>query len=36
MIGYLGMKDVGIITAHGSENKSEKKLAEIKEFARGV
>ena len=36
MIGYLGMKDVGIITAHGSENKSEKKLAEIKEFARGI
>ena len=36
MIGYLGMKDVGIITANGSENKSEKKLAEIKEFARGV
>ncbi len=36
MTGYLGMKDVGIITAHGDENKSDKKLAEIKAFASGI
>ena len=33
MSGYLGMEDMGIITAAGEENGSEAKLAEIREFA---
>lgn len=36
MVGYLGMENVGVITAAGDENKSEAKLAEIKEFAKGL
>lgn len=31
--GYTGIKDVGVFTATGEENKSEAKLAEIKAFA---
>ena len=33
MTGYMGMEDMGIITAAGEENGSEVKLAEIREFA---
>ena len=31
--GFTGIKDVGVFTATGEENKSEAKLAEIKAFA---
>ena len=31
--GYVGMRDMGILTATGEENKSEAKLAEIRAFA---
>ena len=31
--GFTGIKDVGILTATGEENKSEAKLAEIKAIA---
>lgn len=31
---YTGIEDVGIITAHGAENKSEAKMNEIREFAK--
>ena len=34
--GYTGIETAGIITAHGDENKSEAKLGEIKEFAKGL
>ena len=36
MVGYLGMENMGVITAAGDENKSEAKFAEIKEFAKGL
>lgn len=32
--GYAGIRDMGICTATGDENKSEAKLAEIKAFAK--
>ena len=32
--GYVGIKDMGVCTATGDENKSEAKLAEIKAFAK--
>ena len=31
---YTGIEDVGVITAHGAENKSEAKMNEIREFAK--
>ena len=31
---YMGIENAGIITAHGEENKSEAKLAEVREFAK--
>ena len=31
-----GAEDAGIITASGEENKSEAKLAEIREFAKNL
>ena len=31
---YIGIQDMGIITANGSENKSEAKMNEIREFAK--
>ncbi len=31
---YMGIENAGIITAHGEENKSEVKLAEVREFAK--
>ena len=34
--GYMGMEDTGIITAAGDENGSEAKLAEIRDFAKGL
>lgn len=33
MVKYIGMEDIGVITAAGEENGSEEKLAEIKAFA---
>lgn len=36
MIGYLGMQDMGIITAAGNENGSEAKLTEIYNFAKAL
>ncbi|MBP5274991.1 MAG: flavodoxin family protein [Abditibacteriota bacterium] len=36
MLGFMGIGNSGIITAWGEENKSEKKLKEIKEFARTI
>ena len=34
MIAYLGMEDAGICTLAGAENKSEEKLAAIRDFAK--
>lgn len=31
-LGYLGLEDMGVITAHGSENGSAVKLKELREF----
>lgn len=36
VVGYMGARDTGIITAAGSQNKSTKKLAEIHELARKI
>ena len=36
MIGYIGLKDMGIITAAGNENCSEAKLAEVRNFAKSL
>lgn len=36
MTSYMGMSDMGIITAGGNENKSEAKLAEIHDFAKSL
>lgn len=35
-VGYMGMEDMGIITAAGEENGSEAKLAEVRAFARAL
>ena len=32
VVDYFGAKDMGIITAHDPENKSEAKLAEVKKL----
>jgi multimeric flavodoxin WrbA len=34
--GYTHIENAGVITAHGAENKSEAKLAEIREFANAL
>ncbi|MBQ9452743.1 MAG: flavodoxin family protein [Desulfovibrio sp.] len=36
MTGYMGLEDVGVITAAGDENGSEAKLAEIRSLARSL
>ena len=36
MTGFLGLEDMGIITANGDENGSEAKLAEIRELAKSL
>ena len=36
MTGYMGLEIAGIITAAGSENKSEAKLAEIRSVAKSL
>ena len=36
MLAFTGIKDAGIITAAGEENGSEKKMAEIRAFAKGL
>ena len=35
-MAYAGIENLGVITANGDENKSEKKLDEIREFAKSV
>ena len=35
-MAYAGIADAGIITAYGSENKSEAKLKEIRNFAKAL
>ena len=35
-MGYAGIEAAGVITAYGEENKSEAKLNEIKDFAKGL
>ena len=34
--GYTGIEAVGVITANGAENKSEAKMNEISQFAKGL
>ena len=36
MVGYMGLQDMGVITAAGEENGSEEKLAEVYNFAKGL
>ena len=36
ILSFTGVEDTGIITAAGDENKSEKKLKEIRDFAAGL
>ncbi len=36
MTGYMGMENIGVITAAGEENGSETKLSEIREFAKAL
>ena len=36
MLGYMQIEDAGVFTAAGDENKSEAKLAEIREFAKAL
>lgn len=36
MTGYMGIEDAGVFALAGEENKSEEKLAEIREFARAL
>ena len=33
-LGYLGLENMGVYTAHGSENGSKEKLAELRAFGR--
>lgn len=35
-VGYMGMEDMGVITAAGDENGSEAKLSEIRAFAKAL
>ena len=36
MLAYMGIEDAGVCSLAGEENKSEEKLAEIREFAKGL
>lgn len=36
MTGYIGLENVGIITAAGDENGTDAKLEEIRDFAKGL
>ncbi len=36
MLGYTGIEDAGVFALSGDENKSEEKLAEIRDFAKGL
>ena len=36
MTGYMGMEDAGVCCLAGDENKSEEKLAAIRDFAKGL
>ncbi len=35
-LGYLGLEDMGVYTAHGAENGSMKKLAELRAFGESL
>ncbi len=35
-LGYLGLEDMGVYTAHGAENGSMKKLAELRAFGENL
>ena len=35
-LAFTGIEDAGVITAVGDENKSEAKLAEVREFAKNL
>jgi multimeric flavodoxin WrbA len=35
-MAYTGIENAGIITAYGTQNKSEEKLSEIREFAKAL
>ncbi len=35
-MAFAGIEDAGVITANGEENKSEAKLAEVREFAKNL
>lgn len=35
-LDYLGLEDMGVFTAHGLENGSEKKLQELRNFGAGL
>ena len=35
-LAFTGLEDAGVITAVGDENKSEAKLAEVREFAKNL
>ena len=35
-MAFAGIEDAGVITANGDENKSEAKLAEVREFAKNL
>ena len=36
MLAYLGIEDMGVCALAGEDSKSEEKLAEIREFAKGL
>ncbi|MBQ6752571.1 MAG: flavodoxin family protein [Clostridia bacterium] len=36
MLGFMGIENVGVCALHGDENKSEAKLAEIRDFAKSL
>ncbi|WP_332108579.1 MULTISPECIES: flavodoxin family protein [Anaerovoracaceae] len=36
LINYMGLKDMGVITAYGSQNKSAEKLQQVYEFGKGI
>ena len=35
-LGYLGLENMGVFTAHGSENGSREKLEELRNFGRSL
>ena len=35
-LDYLGLEDMGVFTAHGTENGSKEKLAELRTFGESL